>query len=77
MKNIKAKQYRNFDDDFDIEKLSKKVFKNAFKEAQKNNLPIVKKINDKIFKIYPNGEKEFIKDIDIVKVTKKSFKINL
>ncbi len=61
-----------------IEKLSLRAFENAKKETLQRGLSIVVKERDGLYRIYPNGKKEFIKKVkpNIKVNSKKSFYIS-
>ena len=71
-KNYKDKINEN------IDKLSTKAFEQARTKALKMGLSVVVKIGSKIYRVYPNGEKKFIKKIkQDINLRKKRFIINL
>ena len=64
-----------FDQTDYIIKMANKAFNEAFQIAKNNNLPIIKRENNKLIKIYANGKKEIIKTIQMVKIQNKTFSI--
>jgi hypothetical protein len=85
MKSLKRKSRRYHLNETIEDKINKKIgksslraFRNARKKALKQGLSVVVKIEDSLYKIYPSGEREFIKKVaPDVEVNRKSFQISL
>ena len=82
MKNMKLKKIlskkrysktRKADNEIDIVKVANIAFNQASENTQRLGLPIIKRENNKLIKVYPNGKREFIKTVAMVKVDRKSF----
>jgi len=82
MKNMKLKKIlskqrysktRKADNEIDIVKVANIAFNQAAENTQRLGLPIIKRENNKLIKVYPNGKREFIKTVEMVKVDRKSF----
>jgi fructose-1,6-bisphosphatase len=79
-KLLKKYKKQNISDELNkqIDRLCNKAFVSAKRRAIRNRYSIVVSMEDKLYKVYPNGEKEFIKTItSSVSIVKKSFKISL
>jgi len=62
-------------DNIDIVKAANRAFDRAFKNARRLGLPVIKRENNKLIKIYPNGKEEIIKTTKMVKVERRSCSI--
>lgn len=61
-----------------IAKASATAFKNARNRALRKGLSVVVKIKDTLYRVYPNGQREFIKKVaPDIKIDRKSFEISL
>jgi len=66
---------RVFENKIDVVKAANIAFGRAYANAKKHKLAIVKRKNNKIVKIYPDGREEVIKATRMVEVKKRSFSI--
>lgn len=79
MKALRSKKgyqkKRVFGDKVDVARVANIAFGRAYANAKKHRLPIVKRKNNKIVKVYPNGREEIIKTTRMVEVKKRYFSI--